>query len=384
MKLDLIRIPTLLLRAITLFVVLSIPQTLMAQNTGTAKAVTGPDYYRLHVNKGTVGVISGGIAGTYIHIATDLASVLDDNESMSLRILPIAGKAGVKNIRDLLYLKGIDIAIVQSDVLSAIEEKKTFRNIRNRVHYITKLYDAEMHIIANKSIKSIKDLDGKTINFWQKGTSTEAAGRAVFKEYGIQAEVIFIDQNLAIEKVSKGEIAATALMVGKPVKRYTAIPADANVHFLPIEYKGSLQKNYLPTRFGNQDYPSLIKDGEQIQSISTAAVLAVYNWPVSHPRYKKVARFIDAFFSNFAKFHEPSRHTKWKDVNLAAELPGWTRFRHAKEWLSGKSKKEEDVINSFREFLRSTSGKPGNKLSQSEEEQAILFNKFLQWKKQAR
>ena len=39
-------------------------------------------------NQGTVSIISGGIGGTYIRIATDLAAVLDDGEN--LRILPIA------------------------------------------------------------------------------------------------------------------------------------------------------------------------------------------------------------------------------------------------------------------------------------------------------
>lgn len=359
-------------------------QSVWAQNSNYQQKRSGADYYREHVNKGTVGVISGGIAGTYIHIATDLSSVLDDNEGMSLRVLPIAGKAGVKNIRDLLYLKGIDIAIVQSDVLSAIEQKKTFRNIRNRVHYITKLYDAELHIIANKSIKKIKDLDGKTINFWQKGTSTEASVRAVFKEYGINAKVIFIDQNLAIDKVSKGEIAATALMVGKPVKRYTAIPSDANLHFLPIEYKGKLTSNYLPARLGNEHYPNLIAKGETISTISTAAVLAVYNWPTDHPRYKKVSRFVEAFFTNFEKFRKPPRHKKWRDVILTAKIPGWTRFKYAREWLQGKAKRAGNESQVFKQFLRSVSKNSYGKIQLTEEEQEKLFNNFLKWRQKSK
>ena len=62
-------------------------------------------------NNDTVSVISGGIGGTYIRIAADLQAELDDIDN--LRILPIVGKGSIKNIEDLLYLRGVDIAIVQ-------------------------------------------------------------------------------------------------------------------------------------------------------------------------------------------------------------------------------------------------------------------------------
>ena len=73
---------------------------------------------RERVNRGTVGLVSGGVNGTYIRISADLADVLDASD---LRILSIIGKGSVQNTADLLYLRGIDIAIVQSDVLEFLE-----------------------------------------------------------------------------------------------------------------------------------------------------------------------------------------------------------------------------------------------------------------------
>jgi hypothetical protein len=63
------------------------------------------------------------------------------------------------------------------------------------------------------------------------------------------------------------------------------------------------------------------------------AVLAAYNWEPGHPRYNKVARFVDRFFSNFEKFQSPARHPKWREVNLSASVPGWSRFGPAEAWL---------------------------------------------------
>ena len=71
---------------------------------------------RRQANENTVGIISGGVAGTYVRIASDLASVLDD--PAKLRVLAIIGKGSLQNINDVLYLRGIDIGIVQSDVFA--------------------------------------------------------------------------------------------------------------------------------------------------------------------------------------------------------------------------------------------------------------------------
>ena len=82
---------------------------------------------RTKTNQGAIGIISGGVDGTYIRIAADLAAVLE--EPGSLRILPVIGKGSVQNVADLLYLRGIDVAIVQSDVLAYVVREKSFPGI---------------------------------------------------------------------------------------------------------------------------------------------------------------------------------------------------------------------------------------------------------------
>src|SRR5690606_36756254 len=102
------------------------------------------------INSGTVGVITGGITGTYVRITADLAAVLDDGNE--LRILPIVGKGWVQNIADMLYLNGIDIGILQSDELEYAKTEGLFGNIENRIRYITKLYNEEFHLVAGERI----------------------------------------------------------------------------------------------------------------------------------------------------------------------------------------------------------------------------------------
>src|SRR5260370_36284504 len=65
-------------------------------------------------NAWTVGVAGGLIDGTYMRFADELGKVLDDGDN--LRILPIVSYGAASNLDDLLYLRGVDIAVTQSDV----------------------------------------------------------------------------------------------------------------------------------------------------------------------------------------------------------------------------------------------------------------------------
>src|SRR6476646_5168731 len=114
--------------------------------------------FKTRTNRGAIGIISGGIDGTYIRIAADLAAVLEEPDS--LRILPVMGKGSVQNLADLLYLRGIDVGIVQSDVLTYVTRDKSFPGIEKRLQYITKLYNEEFHVLGGPGINSIDDLAG--------------------------------------------------------------------------------------------------------------------------------------------------------------------------------------------------------------------------------
>src|SRR5690242_6308115 len=52
-----------------------------------AAAQQSIDSMRARANAGTVGVVSGGVDGTYVRIAADLAAVLDNGDT--LRVLPV-------------------------------------------------------------------------------------------------------------------------------------------------------------------------------------------------------------------------------------------------------------------------------------------------------
>ena len=113
------------------------------------------------------------------------------------------------------------------------------------------------------------------------------------------------------------------------------------------------------------------------------AVLAVYNWPKGSDRFRRVERFTEQLFANWSKFQQPPYHPKWRDINLAATVPGWTRFVAAEETLQKYQGKEQardgEMSRDFQAFL-ARSGVRGSPQNQTERE--TLFREFLQWREQ--
>jgi TRAP-type uncharacterized transport system substrate-binding protein len=121
------------------------------------------------LNANTVTLITGTIGGTYVQFGADLASVLDDGNK--LRVLPIVGRGSVQSVADILFLQGVDLGIVRADTLDYLERKGFAKDIKKQFTYVTKLYNEEMQVLAPKSIKGLKDLEGK----WSASTClTEA------------------------------------------------------------------------------------------------------------------------------------------------------------------------------------------------------------------
>jgi TRAP transporter TAXI family solute receptor len=326
---------------------------------------------RQALNANTVTLITGTIGGTYVQIGADLASVLDDGNR--LRVLPIVGRGSVQSLADILFLQGVDLGIVRADTLEYLEKKGFAKDIRRQLSYVTKLYNEEMHVIAPKAIRSLKDLDGKTVSVDLPNGGTFVTALTVFERLGIKPKFVYVEQRIALERLRTGQIDAVVAVQGKPSKIISQIRND-QLHLVPVDYDKSLQGDYLPATLSAQDYPHLISDQEHVDTIAVPAVLAAYNWAPNTDRYRKVALFVDNFFTKFPTFQNPPFHPKWKEVSLSAPLPNWQRFPAAAQWLDRHG--IEPVARRFDEFLRQLPTTPN--LS-SEAEKEALFKQFQAW-----
>ncbi|MGJ5181816.1 TAXI family TRAP transporter solute-binding subunit [Bradyrhizobium oligotrophicum] len=346
---------------------------------------SGPDVWRLpnptDVNEGTVTIITAPAGGATSVFGSDMARVLDDQSN--IRVLPVLGKGPVRNVSDILFLKSIDMGAVAADVPEFYRLQYGIPDITSQLRYIARLYHSEIHIIARSSIRSIFDLNGKRII-----APTDVgfySARVIFNRLNLTATFDYAtDDAKSIQKLVDGEADAYIVSTGKVFQLARAIRNDNRaLHLVTIPYDRRLQNLYLPTTLSSDDYPNLLNPGETIETVAIGMLLVSYNWPENTERYRKVARFVDAFFANYDEFMKPPRHPKWTESSIVAAIPGWKRFKAAEDWLVARNmvprREVADVQQAqFESFVRQS----GGQLSNDPAERSALFRQFLQWRQQ--
>jgi TRAP transporter TAXI family solute receptor len=325
------------------------------------------------LNQNTVTLITGTIGGTYVQFGADLASVLDDGNK--LRVLPIVGRGSVQSVADILFLQGVDIGIVRADTLDYLERKGFAKDIKKQLTYVTKLYNEEMQIIAAKSVLTLKDLEGKRVAVDLPNGSTFVTVLTVAERLGLKANWLYIEQRIAMEKLKAGELDAVIVVGGKPYKSVSTFNNDGRFHLVKVDYDKPLQQDYLPATLTAKDYPNLIAEGETVDTIAVPALLAAYNWAPNTDRYRKLAAFVDAFFTKFPQFQNPPFHPKWKEVSLAAPRASWQRLPAAQQWLDTHGI-EPVARGRFDDFLKQSSA--AGRLPADTDKEA-LFKQFKAW-----
>ena len=338
---------------------------------------------KLRKNNWTVGVAGGQLSGTYMTFANELAEVLDDGDN--LRVIPIVTYGAASNLDDLLYLRNIDVAVTQADVFEYFRTQRKISNLESRVNYIVRLPVSEMHVLARTDITSIEDLRGKKVSFGPAGSASSLTGTIVFQRLGVQVEQVLYDNPTALQKLKTGELTALVRVIGKPIDFFAKIPANSGLHFVPIPFSKTFADYYTIGELTSKEYPALVPENESVDTIAAPAVLAVFNWSKGNDRYRRIERFVERLFTHWDKFREPPRHPKWRDVNLAATVPGWNRWVVAEEMLHRirpKDAVDPRVAGSdFSAFLKDK-GSPAANFTQEQRE--ALFREFLQWQEKQR
>jgi uncharacterized protein len=265
--------------------------------------------------------------------AVDLGEVIKNPD---IKIMSVAGNGAKETVTDLLFARGIDVGIVQTDVLSTLKQKPPFPDVEKFLQYITKLYDQEIHILARNDIHSLKDLRDKRVNFGTYESGSYTSATRIFEALGITVQSTIYPQPLGLEKLRRGEIAAMVYTAGKPARLFQTVRPEEPLHFLSISTTEALRQSYKQTELNANDYPDLIEKDQPIATLSVGTVLAVYNWPPSSERQRKIAHFVQAFFRQMDELRFPPHHPKWREVDIDRSVPGWTRFAAAEQWIAGE------------------------------------------------
>jgi len=314
-------------------------------------------------------------------LAADLASAVGTDGG--LRILPIAGEGGLASLQDLLLLRGVDLAIVPANVLAHARATNALGGgLHQRLAYVAPLYGEEVHVIVGPDIASPADLQGRKIAIPPGDGTAQFTAKDVLQRLGIAFEEVQLEPADAVREVRAGTVVAALLVAGKPVPLVSMLPKDGRLRLLslPFPKPPGEGEGYAPAVLLPDDYPALIPPGTIVETVAVGAVLMASKETEDSAR--RVARHAPAVLDAIARLAVSQRHPKWKEVNVGAALPGWSRVPATDAWLARASAQRREALQSqFDEFLRAEKRLKSSELSDPQKRK--LFDEFQAWARQS-
>jgi TRAP-type uncharacterized transport system substrate-binding protein len=371
------------------------------------------DEMRHDTNDIALSIMTSGMSCTCARFAEDIRNVVNDLRPNGIRVLPVLGVGGLQNLKDVLFMKGVDMAVADQDNVRMLKERdpKLYANLEGHVQYITKLYTAEFHVLARNDIKSYSDLKGQKVNFNLKDSQTDVTADRVFNMLDLQVQRSHYDNDEAIQKLLKGEISAMIVLTGGPQAALATLKAEDGVHFLALDKASvpdrdvsKILAEYPTVQMTSKLYPKLIPEGTSVSTIANYALLVVYAWPENSERYRRLTRFVNEFFGKVEQLKDGARHPKWAEFDVATDIPGWTRFKPAADWIAqhGETAKSSastlqasatsetqpaelsDLRSSLAKVLEDSGGSNGDKpMTRHERALLIIVKQLLEKQSQA-
>jgi hypothetical protein len=329
------------------------------------------------INSNTLMILTAGSGLTFAPLAYDLSTVLNDGDD--LRILPVQGYSAYQNVRDVRYLRGIDMGFTRTNILGHWRRTNEIPDLNDKIVYIFKVGNEEENIIVrDPKITSMEQLRGKKVNFNQVGSGTQMSARDIFSFFKIDIQETNLKEGDGLQKLKDGEITAVVATAGKPSPVLRGL--KEGYHIVPIPFSPGLLGDYVPSTLTHEDYPNLIPEGQSVETLSSGIIVIAYNWPKNSDHYRRIDKFVNAFFPRLADFQKPPRHEKWKETILSATIPGVKRFESADDWLKNQREQEmEGKKDQFKQFLASQNLPALNTRSMSDADRSQLFEAFLKW-----
>src|SRR6516164_10752688 len=332
---------------------------------------------RQKMNENLLVLMCGSLGAPYIQLGHDISVVVNDGDN--LRILPVVSDGALTNVRDVLYLRGVDLGITTVQILNTLRTSNEFgSNLDRQITYIAPLSVDTLHILARPGIERIEDLKGKKVSFNSKGSGTARFTPLVFKALGIDVQETTMAQGDAIEAMRNGELDATACSCPMPLPAFHAVKPEWGFRFLDVPYIPAFEQDYVPASIAYENYPNLVAKEHKVQTIATSTILIAFNWARGNEHYKRIEKFVDAFFSKANELRKPPRHPAWRDVNMAGTIRGWQRFAAAQEWIDRNAAKPAAAPAGVDSTLARAQAARAAPRDPAEQER--LFQEFLKWR----
>jgi hypothetical protein len=245
--------------------------------------------------------------GTYESIAKSL----DEITPLSFTILSTQGSTDI--IRMVNEGKA-DFGIAQIDIFLDLDKRES--QTTENVKFLLPLYSEELHILADRKIKSIDGLSGMTVSVGARNSGTSGTALIVIDQLDLMDKIKamrFTDTKEGLEDLKNGKIDSLFIVSGVPVELLSGLESAFLEKFGLLSFNGEQynkiiknQYHYKKAAIGPRDY-SWLK--EKVNTLAVVSTIVV-NKNVSE---QVVSDIIKVIFANRKTLEK--KHPKWKEMD---------------------------------------------------------------------
>jgi uncharacterized protein len=275
-----------------------------------------------------MGIITGSDKGTYYQFGLNLQQLVKPKD-INLRVFSSNGS--VENVYAVFQRAGIQLGIVQADVLAfvaRVETNPTLQRIAKKTKLVLPLYTEEVHLLGRRDIQDFDDLADKRVAIGREGSGTYLTARLLFKlSEVVPSEIVLIDTDQALAALKAGRIDAMFYVAGFPVKLFTEGVTEADgLALIPITNK-SILEFYPRTQVPANTYAW---QTNPVDTVGVKAVLVSYDY--KRADCDNVGKFAE-IVSNNMDWLTKNGHPKWKSVDLNYPVKGWDQYACVRKYL---------------------------------------------------
>jgi hypothetical protein len=306
-------------------------------------------------------ILADGADSSATRMATEFAQAMQNGES---HIKVIAGKTSSAALDKAVKGDAADLAIVPMDAIgdSGAGSADKSADWRMRAPYLARLDNEPITIIAPLAIADIHQLTGRKVSAAAADGATAASAAIVFSRLNIAPTMTNESLTDALPRLARGEIDAVFVVGVGDAKALADFGKDGRFHVLSVPYVTTLQGLYYPMRLTAREEANLISGDDKVDTIGVPMALLAIDAAPDSPRAVRLSALTDRLFGQFDQNLGALAGSRWKDVNLAARIPGWPRFGATQAWLDQKQGTPNPALETFRsaaETATSASEGPG-------------------------
>ncbi len=285
-------------------------------------------------------------------MAKDFAAVMTASGAPGRAIV---GSTSSNGLGKVLKTDVADFAIVSLD--SLLSSAKGDAEWMKRAPFVARLAPETVLVIAPRAVKSISDLQGKTVSFGDLDSATSTSGRMLFSRLGVTATQTNEPLREGLDRLSAGKVDAVVVLGGEEAPALTDFGGDGRFHIVRVPWSTTLEPVYAPARVTSADRPNLVSPADPVETVGEPMALIALDAPPGSARADTLGQVARHFFDNYDGFLGDDRDSHWRDVNLAADASWptepWPRLGAAQSWLDAKKPSADGSLEAFRASAKS-------------------------------